>query len=415
MMQNISSRSADYDLIAIGGGAAGFFGAIAFAEARPGSRVLILERGKEVLEKVRISGGGRCNVTHACFIVKDLVKNYPRGSRELIGPFNRFAPGDTIAWFEDRGVPLKIEEDGRMFPTSNSSQSIVDCLTQAAQAAGVTVRTSARVETFAPLPNNGGWSVALTGGETLQSKALFVAAGSSTGIWEVLRNLGHHVEMPVPSLFTFNIKDPRLDGLSGLSVPDGEVQVVGTSLRANGPLLITHWGLSGPGILRLSAWGARELHTLQYRFDLKVNWTGSKGHEAILAEMSGYKASYGKRNISANPLFGLPARLWERLVYAAGIPADIRWADMLKGEMQALAEQLTQGVFLVQGKSTFKDEFVTAGGVSLKEIDFKTFQSRLHPGLFLAGETLDIDAITGGFNFQAAWTGAWIAGNAAGA
>jgi predicted Rossmann fold flavoprotein len=409
-----TNPSDTFDLIAIGGGAAGFFGAIAFAESRPGARTLILERGADVLEKVRISGGGRCNVTHACFVPRELAKHYPRGEKELLGPFNRFAPGDTIAWFESRGVPLKIEDDGRMFPVSDRSQSIVDCLVQSARAAGVEVRTGARVQGFSPGPSTGEWQVDLAGGTILWAKALLITAGSSQAVWDILRGLGHHIEPPVPSLFTFQIKDPRLEGLAGLSVPDGVVSVTGTELRARGPVLVTHWGLSGPGILRLSAWGARTLHERHYRFELRLDWTGAGHPNAVLEELQSYKSVHGKRTVAAHPLFGLPARLWERLVRAAGMAAEARWADISKGALTALAVELADARYPVTGKSTFKEEFVTAGGVSLREVDFKTFQSRIHPGLFLAGEILDVDAITGGFNFQAAWTGAWIAGNAAG-
>ena len=410
---NISKDGESYDLLVVGGGAAGFFGAIAFAEAKPGARTLILERGKEVLEKVRISGGGRCNVTHACFVPKELAKNYPRGEKELVGPFHKFAPGDTIAWFEQRGVPLKIEPDGRMFPVSDQSRSIVDCLLRAAEKAGVEVRTGARVSGFSSVSGpEGNWRVELGDGTALFARALLVAAGSSTSVWALLRELGHGIEPPVPSLFTFNIRDARLEGLAGLSVPRAIVSVPGTALRAEGPLLVTHWGMSGPGVLRLSAWGANILHERQYRFELCVDWTGLGSPRAVAEEMQGYKSAHGKRAVAAHPLFGLPARLWERLVLAAGIPEQTRWADTNKAQLSALADQLAQGKYPVSGKSTFKEEFVTAGGVSRKEVDFKTFQSKLHPGLFLAGETLDIDAITGGFNFQAAWTGGYLAGRA---
>ncbi len=405
-----TTTGGQFDLIVIGGGAAGFFGAIAFAEARPESQTLILERGAEVLEKVRVSGGGRCNVTHDCPIPAELVKNYPRGGKELLGPFHRFSPADTVEWFENRGVPLKTEADGRMFPVSDRSQSIVDCLVRSAREAGVQVRTSARVQGFFPEKDPDGWRVELSDGKHLRARALLVATGSSAAVWEILRGLGHGIEPPVPSLFTFNVKDPRLEGLAGLSVPHAEATVPGTDLRATGPVLITHWGLSGPAVLRLSAWGARILHARQYRFDARINWTGSETAAGALGEMLRYKALHGKRTVSSNPLFGLPSRLWERLVRTAGIAADIRWADVPKGLMTALSEELCGGLFSVSGKSTFKEEFVTAGGVSLREVDLKTFRSRLHPGLCLAGETLDVDAITGGFNFQAAWTGGWIAG-----
>jgi predicted Rossmann fold flavoprotein len=396
----------------IGGGAAGFFGAIACAEAHPGLRVVILERGREVLQKVRVSGGGRCNVTHACFDARALVQFYPRGSRELLGPFLQFGPADTVAWFEERGVRLKTEADGRMFPVTDDSGTIIQCLEQAARAAGVEVYTGARVERL-ERSARGHWDVYLAGQlEPLEAANVLVTAGSNPAVWKLLQVLGHSVVEPVPSLFTFNTKDTRQRDLSGLSVADAAVHIPGTKLSARGPLLVTHWGLSGPGILRLSAWGARALHEREYKFPLEVNWTGDFPLEAIAATLNGDKTGLGKKTVGANPRFSLPLRLWQHLVAAAGIDLEQRWADLDKKSLHQLAAQLGAAVFQITGKSTFKEEFVTAGGVSLKEIDFKTFASRRQPGLYLAGEVLDIDAITGGFNFQAAWTGGWLAGRA---
>ncbi len=388
----------------IGGGAAGFFAAITCAEANPACKVTIFERGKSVLEKVRVSGGGRCNVTHACFDARDLVKFYPRGQRELLGPFMQFGPEDTVAWFEGRGVRLKAEADGRMFPTSDDSQTIVDCLTQAAQAAGVRVLTSSRVEKIEPLPD-GRWRV----GSQVFDK-IMLATGSSTAVWEWLRDLGHNIVAPVPSLFTFNTKDTRLRELSGVSVPLARLSIPGTKLAADGPLLVTHWGLSGPAVLRISAWGARELHEMAYKFSLEINFLQEKDPQAVSKLLLEIKQENGKKMVAPNPLFNLPSRLWQRLVEATGIPAERRWADLSKADLQQLGEQLCRATFQITGKSTFKEEFVTAGGVSLKELNFKTFESRVCPNLYLAGEVLDIDAITGGFNFQAAWTGGYLAG-----
>jgi predicted Rossmann fold flavoprotein len=399
-----------WDIIIIGGGAAGFFTAINAANSAPNHRILILERSKEVLSKVRISGGGRCNLTHACFDPNELVKFYPRGSRELRGPFHRFAPGDTVAWFEERGVPTKIEADGRMFPESNRSQSIVDCLMQAATKAGVQVKTQTNVRLITPPTDElSPWTLH-TQEETFQADKLMIASGSSPKIWKMLAKLGHRIVEPVPSLFTFNIKDPRIAALPGLSVPNATVKVEGSKLQANGPLLITHWGMSGPGILRLSAWGARELAEKKYQFHLRVNWLGDQTAASLREDIQEIIQNQARKQILAQTQFELPMRLWRSLTQYAGVQENMRWAELPKKVRQKLILELSQGIFEVSGKSTFKDEFVTAGGVSLKEIDFKRFASKVLPRLWLAGEVLDIDAITGGFNFQAAWTGGWIAG-----
>ena len=403
----------------IGGGAAGFFAAITCAETNPDCQVTIFERGKSVLEKVRVSGGGRCNVTHACFDARELVKSYPRGSRELLGPFMQFGPEQTVAWFEQRGVRLKTEADGRMFPNTDDSQTIIDCLSRAANQAGVKVLTSTRVEKiehilpFAsadgvpPLINR--WRI----GSEIFDK-IMLATGSSTTAWEWLRELGHNIVPPVPSLFTFNTKDTRLRDLAGVSVLKAWLNIPGTKLTAEGPLLVTHWGISGPAVLRISAWGARELHEKGYKFSLEVNFSGEKNPMAAGDVLNKIKLESGKKLVAANTQMELPTRLWQRLVEAAGIAPERRWADLGKADLQALTSQMVAAQFQITGKSTFKEEFVTAGGVSLKEVNFKNFESKICPGLFLAGEVLDIDAITGGFNFQAAWTGGWLAGKAMG-
>ncbi|MCC6463576.1 MAG: NAD(P)/FAD-dependent oxidoreductase [Saprospiraceae bacterium] len=398
------------NIVIIGGGAAGFFAAIAAAEANPAARVCILERGSSVLQKVKVSGGGRCNVTHACPDARELVRHYPRGSRELLAPFLRFGTTDTVQWFEQRGVRLKTEADGRMFPTTDDSQTIVDCLTNAAKRAGVTLRTSARVERIAPAGH--GWHVHLGREEVLHADRVLIATGSSEAIWTMLEQLGHRIVAPAPSLFTFNTKDPRLRELAGLSVPDATVSVAGSRLSARGPVLVTHWGLSGPAILRLSAWGARELQAQHYKFAIRINWLGEQPEADILAALTGLKTGIGRKQVAAHAQWGIPQRLWERLVAAAGLAPESRWADLGKPALQKLATELGASAFSINGKSTFKEEFVTAGGVDLREVQFKTFESKRHPGLFFAGEVLDIDAITGGFNFQAAWTGGWIAGQA---
>ncbi len=394
----------------IGGGAAGFFAAINCAETNPDCQVIILEKNKSVLEKVRISGGGRCNVTHHCFDARELVKNYPRGSRELLGPFLRFGPADTIEWFERRGVRLKVEADGRMFPSSDDSATIVHCLWQSAAKAGVKVLTGTRAEQLSLL-DTGQWAVQFNGENTLFDQ-LMIATGSSNQVWEWLKALGHNIITPLPSLFTFNTKDTRLRELSGISVAEVSLDIEGSRLQTNGPLLITHWGLSGPAILRLSAWGARELSRTNYHFNLKINFLGQIEAEEAMAMLQQLKTEMGKKSILANAQFGLPQRLWQNLCAHLSISPELRWADVDKKTLATLCQQLCAATFAINGKSTFKEEFVTTGGVNLKEINFKQFSSKILPNLFLAGEVLDIDGITGGFNFQAAWTGGWLAGMA---
>lgn len=397
-------------IIVIGGGAAGFFAAIRCAELNPNASVTLLERGKEVLGKVKISGGGRCNVTHACWTPQELVKFYPRGAKELLGPFHRFACGDTVDWFEKRGVPLKIEEDGRMFPETDDSQTIINCLWNSAIKAGVNIQTQTRVKSFFFDNNFNQWKIITEEKEFTADKVL-ITTGSNPLIWETLKNMGHTIIEPVPSLFTFNIKDARIQDLPGISVPEAVIQIKNSKLSAKGPLLITHWGMSGPAILKLSAWGARELADLKYNFTIIINWLNKT--PAIVEEyLLNVKLEHAKKQISANPQFGVTTRLWKSLVNAASIPEEKRWADLSKKELQSLVNQLCNAKFSVKGKSTFKEEFVTAGGIDLKEVNFKTFESKLFPGLYFAGEVLNIDAITGGFNFQAAWTGGWIAGTA---
>ncbi len=398
----------DFDIIIVGGGAAGFFTAINIAEKNKHLKIAILERGKEVLSKVRISGGGRCNVTHACFVPNDLVKFYPRGEKELRGPFHQFCSGDTIEWFENHGVPLKIEEDGRMFPESNSSHTIIDCFTDNVHKLGIQVLTNQSVQSL--FQTEDFWKVE-TNKETFACKKLIISAGSNPKVWEMLSGLGHSIIPPVPSLFTFNIKDPRIKDLMGLSA-FASVKVKGSKLSASGPLLITHWGMSGPGILRLSAWGARELADKNYQFTLLVNWLNDIVLEEAVDVLKNLKDEHTKKTIIKKSPFEFPNRLWESLVLASGISEETKWADLSKKQINQLAEQLTNGVFHVNGKSTFKEEFVTAGGVDLKEINFKSMESKLLPNLYLAGEVLNIDAITGGFNFQNAWTGGFIIANA---
>ena len=394
----------NFDIIIVGGGAAGFFTAINIAEKNSRLKIAILERGKEVLNKVRISGGGRCNVTHACFVPNELVKNYPRGEKELRGPFNTFCSGDTIEWFEKRGIELKIEDDGRMFPVSNSSQTIIDCFLSEAQKHGIQVLINQSVQSI--FKANDYWKVE-TNHENFACEKLILSTGSNPKIWDLLQEKGHNVVAPVPSLFTFNIKDKRIKDLMGLSA-FANVKVKNSKLEESGPLLITHWGMSGPGILKLSAWGAIELAAKNYQFAIEVNWLNDLTTNEVLETLKELKIEHAKKAVSKKSPFDFPNRLWESLVLASDIDADTKWADLSKNQLQNLANQLTKGEFQVNGKSTFKEEFVTAGGIDLKEINFKTMESKLHENLFFAGEIVNIDAITGGFNFQNAWTSGFV-------
>ena len=402
----------------IGGGAAGYFGAIAAAEAGgPAVAVTLYEAGTQPLAKVRISGGGRCNATHACFEPRELAKRYPRGGRELVGAFSRWQPRDTVGWFAERGVELKTESDGRMFPVTDDSQTIIDCLQAAAQRAGVLVRTNCGVKSVAVLEPAGGtrdYQLVLSTGETVVAGRVLVATGGNrtNAGFEIARQYGHTIEEPVPSLFTFQIKDPRLEGMSGLSVEDAATAVKVTPLKERGPLLITHWGLSGPAILKLSAWGARLLYDAGYNFTLRVNWAPRFNPETLRAELERARAANPRKQVTTWCPVGLPLRFWDKLVVAAGLAPDTVWTGVGNTALRALASQVAEAEFAVTGKSTFKDEFVTCGGVRLSEVDFRTMESRLAPGLHFAGEVLDVDGITGGFNFQAAWTTGWLAGRA---
>ncbi len=400
-------------VVVIGGGAAGFFGAIACAEklAAQGT-VTIYEATAHPLAKVRVSGGGRCNVTHACFEPRELVQRYPRGGRELLGAFHRWQPRDTIAWFAERGVETKTEEDGRMFPITDDSATIVGCLTHAAEQAGVQLVTSLGVRT-AERAGDGFW-LTLTNDEHVRCERLLIATGGnrSTAGFAIAEKLGHTIAPLVPSLFTFHIDDARLIGLSGVSVENAALSVRGSKLRTDGPMLITHWGLSGPAVLKLSAWGAREFATTNYEFPLVVNWAPPHTRDSLVRELGEVRAKNPKKQITTWSPLAMPQRLWERLVTSAGIVATTPWAQVGNAALGTLATQLTAAELKVVGKSMFKDEFVTCGGVRLSEVDFRTMESRVCPGLHFAGEVLDIDGVTGGFNFQSAWTTGWLAGQA---
>jgi len=398
----------EYDVIVIGGGAAGFFTAINIAQQRTDLKIAILERGKDVLQKVKVSGGGRCNVTHACFDPKELTQYYPRGEKELLGPFHQFCCGDTFEWFDQRGIELKIEEDGRVFPITDSSQTIIDCFQGEVKKYNIEVLTNQALVDFEK--ENDQWLVS-TKRNSFISGFLIIAAGSSPKLWKLIKSKGHNIINPVPSLFTFNIKDDRLTDIPGVVAQDVEVKVLGTNLESSGPLLITHWGLSAPSILKLSAWGARTLADKNYKFDISVNFIGLQT-EDCLDQLKELKQSMAKNLVIKYNQFEVPKRLWRKLTEASQISDTTRWADLTKVQLENLSSQLTKAVFKVDGKSTFKEEFVTAGGIDLKEINFKRFESRVHKNLFFAGEVLNIDAVTGGFNFQNAWTGGYLVAKA---
>ena len=394
------------DIIIIGGGAAGFFAAINIAEQNPDLSITILEKAKEGLQKVKISGGGRCNVTHAEFIPQELILNYPRGEKELLGPFHQFMTGDTIEWFEKRGIELKIEDDGRMFPMTDSSKTIVECFLNEADKYHVEVRYSQNVNKIIPQED---LSFEIeTKDECYLCSKLLIATGSSVKFWTLLQNLGHTIVKPVPSLFTFDINDDRIKNIPGVVAKHVSVKVIGTNLYSEGPLLITHVGMSAPAILKLSAFGAVDLAKRNYNFDIEINFI-NQSFTDCLEKLKTIKQELARKLVLKSTQFDIPKRLWQKLVLASNIQENTRWADVNKNQLEVLSSQLTKAVFHVNGKSTFKDEFVTAGGVDLKEVNFKTFESKLFPNLYFAGEVLNIDAVTGGFNFQNAWTGAFIA------
>lgn len=398
-------------IVIIGGGAAGFFGAIACAEAYPHHRVVILEKANQVLSKVRISGGGRCNVTHYCFDPSRLIQNYPRGYKALRGPFTRFQAKDTVEWFESRGIKLKVENDGRMFPISDSSETIIECLMSEARRLGVELRTMCGVNAIKKIEQC--FELDLTTGEKFNCHKLMVTTGSSPKMYAILKEMGHSIVSPVPSLFTFNIPESPLVELSGVSVSKVRAAIRGTDLEQTGPLLITHWGFSGPAILKLSAWGARILHAMNYEAALTISWLPEFSQESLRHYLLEWKKKCPAKAIGSDvpEQIKLPRSLWKKLVQ---VHAELRWAQLSNKDLQLILERLLNDTYNISGKSTNKEEFVTSGGVCLNDIDFKTLESRVCPGLFFAGEVIDVDGVTGGFNFQNAWTTSWIAGHAIG-
>ncbi len=394
------------DIIIIGGGAAGFFAAINAKELNPGLKISILEQAATVLNKVRISGGGRCNVTHHCFDPKELTGYYPRGQKELLGPFYSFGANDTVEWFESRGVKLYTEPDGCMFPVSNNSDSIIQCFLKACSDYDIEIINRAKMKDFTVQEAEEYKFSIFTETGTYQAKKMMVATGSSPFMWNLLEQKGYNIVSPLPSLFTFNIPEHPIRNLMGLVVTDGKVTIEDSKISTTGPILITHWGLSGPAVLKASAWGARLLGEKNYHFRILVDWIPKISEDDIRA----LKDSMAKKKVTTNARYDIPARLWTFLTESVLTDKDKNWASLSKEELNLLVKQLKNYALEVKGKTTFKEEFVTAGGVSLSQIHFKSFESKIHKGLYMAGEVIDIDAVTGGFNFQAAWTGGFLAG-----
>jgi len=400
-------------IVIAGGGAAGFFAAIACAQARPNNEICILERSAQLLSKVRISGGGRCNVTHASLDPRVFASRYPRGERALLGALHRFTPEDTVEWFERHGVRLKTEADGRLFPVTDSSGTVIDCLIFEAKHAGVRFFTRRGIEAARRNPD-GTFDLKLSDGSAMPCDRLLLATGGARAASgpQIAASFGHTIEPPVPSLFSLHVATDWLHRLPGVSVPEVELTIPGSKLRERGPLLITHNGVSGPSVLRLSAWGARELADRDYRFTLRINWLPAMTKEMPAAELQSRRVTQAKRHVATSPIAPLPLRLWEQLIALAGIDCDTLWTVLSREHARTLVRLLIATEVPIEGKTLNKDEFVTCGGVRLNEVNFKTMESRLIPHLYFAGELLDIDGITGGFNFQSAWSTSWIAGRA---
>ncbi|HMP90384.1 MAG TPA: NAD(P)/FAD-dependent oxidoreductase [Kiritimatiellia bacterium] len=403
-----------YTIAVAGGGAAGFFAAITCAESIPDCDVILLEKSPELLAKVMISGGGRCNVTHACFDPKRLVEFYPRGHRELIGPFNRWQPRDTVKWFEERGVKLKVEPDGRMFPTTDQSTTITNCLIREAKQAGVKILVGKGLSKVKR--EDRGFELGLSNGEKMRCDRLLIATGGNQNspVFHLIEELGHTIKPLRPSLFSFDCDDSRLKDLAGISVSNVQATIPGTTLRQRGPILITHWGLSGPVILKLSAWGAPQLADMNYKFTVRITWVPDLTEAELREQINQCRAEHARKTIQSWNAWKIPQRLWESLVGHLKIKAGTTWNQFPRNEVESLISMLLASDFQIDGKSMNKDEFVTCGGVSLDEVDFRTMESKKCRGLYFAGEILDIDGVTGGFNFQSAWTTGWIAGKSIG-
>jgi len=400
-------------LVVIGGGAAGFFCAVNAARLHKNFQVIIIEKSSKLLSKVKISGGGRCNVTHACFNVSDLVKKYPRGEVFLKKSFHQFSTNDTINWFEERGVQLKTEEDGRMFPVTNNSQTIIDCLLGEAAKYNIAIMMNTTAVEIKKVvdANDSQFEIIFSAGKKLMADKICIACGGypKSIQYEWLSKLGHQIESPVPSLFTFNVPNNDIVSLMGLTVNDVVIKIIGSKLQQNGPLLITHWGFSGPAVLKLSAWSAIALAQKNYEFSILINWLPQYNENSLREKIQSVRFAFASQKINNRNPFGLPSRLWTYLLMKSDINESIRWADLPSKEQNKLIKNCCAQEFQVKGKTTFKEEFVTAGGIKLNEVNANTLESNITPGLFFAGEILNIDGVTGGFNFQNAWTTGWIA------
>lgn len=402
----------DFDITIIGGGAAGFFAAIQAAATAGKKRVVILEKSNKLLSKVKVSGGGRCNVTHNCDIPSRLIAYYPRGGKSLRKGFNEFGPAETRAWFEKRGIPLKTEDDGRVFPITDNSQSIIDCLLRETAKHKIEIRL--RTEVTELKPQNGGFLLTVREGKSIKSEKVIITTGghNKATAYRWLEATGLKISRPLPSLFTFNVPDSDLKDLMGLSVEKGMVQVPGSKWKQEGPILITHWGFSAPAVIKLSAWAAIDFFERSYQFPILLNWTG-KDEEEVRQMLYDFKDTHPKKVVSTNQLFEIPSRLWQKICEKAGVFPAQRYLELPKKKLNKLIEMLVRSPYSVIGKTTFKEEFVTCGGVELSEVNLSTFEAKNIPGLFLAGEVLNVDGLTGGFNFQHAWTSGYLAGRAA--
>ena len=399
----------------VGGGAAGFFCAVNAARMNPDLKIIIVEKTSKLLSKVKVSGGGRCNVTHACFDIAEMSKQYPRGSNFIKKTFHQFFTTDTIQWFEERGVKLKTENDGRMFPVTDSSQTIVDCLMKEVNKYGIEIRLNTEVKDIlthdSRLTTHDSKFTIHTNNQDIECDFICIACGGypKSIMFDWLRKLGHSIQDPVPSLFTFNMPGNPIVKLTGISIENARIKIVGTKLQQEAPLLITHWGLSGPAVLRLSAWGARELASCNWQFAIVVNWVPAYNEQSLKEKFQQLRFDLASKKIGFKNSFGLPQRLWDFLLEQSGVNTGIRWADLHSKDQNKLIKNLCAWESQVKGKTTFKEEFVTAGGVQLNEVDANSMMSKKIPNLFFAGEILDVDGITGGFNFQHAWTSGWIA------
>jgi predicted Rossmann fold flavoprotein len=400
-----------FDLVVIGGGAAGFYGAIQAATLQPGLRILILEKTNKLLSKVRVSGGGRCNVTHHCFQPVALSHHYPRGEKQLQPVFKSYHATHVVEWFASKGVKLKTEEDGRMFPVTDDSETIIQCFLTEAEKHKIKICSGEAAEKISPTSNS---LTITTDRKIYHSKNVLIAIGGSPKIesYNIVAALGHTIKSPIPSLFTFNDAQKDFQDLMGIAVPNAEVKIAGTKFIQQGPLLITHWGLSGPAVIKLSAWAAEHLHQQNYMFSVLVSWIGSTKEEILRDQLLAYQTQHGKQRVIGNPLFKLPIRLWERLCERAAVDSAKIWSELPVKNLNKLLENLMRCTFTIKGKTTFKEEFVTCGGIDLSEVDLQTMESKKIPGIYFAGETLNIDGETGGFNFQGAWSTAYTAAKA---